>query len=171
MAWLGEPTVSKRTKLISGRSVSLKTLLSGRGKQGGWFKAFLKRMERLKCRVSDPNEMYHTTCSFFMFFPHLSGEVVRFYVSCPASFSFSSSFFSSSSSSFLCRTATACSRSKCSLLPDPNIQHRIRVFPGRPQLQALDRSVPHRTRTASAAQDQSVPSRTSTTKDLRRYSR
>ena len=41
--------------------------------------------------------------------------------------------------------------------PDPNSKLRIRVIPARPQLQALDRSVPRRTRAASSGAERSPP--------------
>ena len=93
-------------------------------------------------------------------FPTCQVRVVRFFVSWSALL-------------LLCRTSTASSRSECSP-PDPNSKLWIKVHPRGPQLQALDRSVPRRTRTASSgskwsppdlncqALDRSVPRQTST---------
>ena len=53
-------------------------------------------------------------------------------------------------------TATASARSQRSP-PDPDSKLRIRVLPAGPQLQALDRSVPLRTSTASSGSESSLP--------------
>ena len=112
--------------------------------------------------------------------PHLSGEGCQ--ILCQLSRLILRLLFH-----LLRRTSTASSRSRCSPQGpnDPNSKLWSKVFPAGPQLHALDRSVPRRTRTASSgsecsppdlkckrqiavfpagpeqqAQDQSVPSRT-----------
>ena len=138
-------------------------------------------------------------------------RVVRFYVSCPAfsSFSFSAGPRLQALNCSVPRWTQTASSGAGRSLPDPNCKRyiavfppdpkgllRIRVFPAGLQLQALDRSVPRRTRTANSetersapdlhsklrirvfpagppprAQDRSVSRRTSTTKNLRLYTR
>ena len=54
------------------------------------------------------------------------------------------------------RTSIASSRTQCAP-PDPNSNLWIKVILARPQLQALERSVPHRTRTATSGSKWSLP--------------
>ena len=96
-------------------------------------------------------------------------RVVRFYDSCPAASSSAGPQLQTLDRSVPRRTGTAspgseCSppdlncrfRSQCSLR-NPKQRPRIRVFLTGPQLQALDRSVPRRTRTASSGSECSRP--------------
>ena len=106
-------------------------------------------------------------------------RAVRFYVSCPAAFSSTSSASSAGleqqaqEQSDPCRTSTARARSQCSP-PHTNSKLRIRVFPAGPSASArlqcsppdsnskfrirlLDRSVPRRARTASRGSECSPP--------------